>query len=72
MAAAILACSGIFANIAIANDEPPVKMSKSGICHAQGISYYAQTKNCTAYNRLEACLRVGGRANTNGVKLRRP
>jgi hypothetical protein len=59
MAAAILACSGIFADIAIANEEPPVKMSKSGICHAQGTTYYSKTKNYTAYNTLEACLRAG-------------
>jgi hypothetical protein len=59
MAAAILACSGIFADIAIANEEPPVKMSKTGICHARGTTYYEQTKNYTAYNTLEACLRAG-------------
>jgi hypothetical protein len=56
-----LACSGIFANIAIANEEPPVKMSKTGICHARGTSYYAQTKSYTSYNTLEECLRAGGR-----------
>jgi len=60
-AALVLVCGSVFANIVIANDEPPVKMSKSGICHARGTSYYAQTKNYTAYNTLEACLRAGGR-----------
>jgi hypothetical protein len=50
IAGVILACSGIGASIAIANDEPPVKKSKSSICHAKGISYYAQTKNYTAFN----------------------
>ena len=49
------------ADVAYANEEPPVKMSKSGICHVQGTSYHAQTKNYTAYNTLEACLRAGGR-----------
>ena len=44
-----------------AADEPPVKMSKTGICHARGTSYYAQTKNYTAYNTLEECLQAGGR-----------
>ena len=61
VSAVILACSGIFANTAIADDEPPVKMSKSGICHAKGTSYYNKTKNYTAYNTLEECLRAGGR-----------
>jgi len=61
MAAAILACSSGIAHVAFAIEEPPVKMSKSGICHAQGTSYYAQTKNYTAYNTLEECLRAGGR-----------
>ncbi len=60
-AAAILACSGIGASIAIANDEPPVKKSKSGICHAKGTPYYAQTKNYTAFNSLDECLKAGGR-----------
>ncbi len=49
------------ADVAYANEEPPIKMSKSGICHAQGTSYYAQTKNYTAYNTMEECLRAGGR-----------
>lgn len=61
IAAVILACSGIFANTAIASDEPPVKMSKSGICHERGSAYYEQTKNYTAYNTLEECLKAGGR-----------
>jgi hypothetical protein len=61
VSAVILACSGIFANTAIADDEPPVKMSKSGICHAKGTSYYNKTKNYTAYNTLEECLQAGGR-----------
>ncbi len=61
IAAMFLACSGMIAPVAFANDEPPVKMSKSGICHAQGTTYYSKTKNYTAYNTLEECLRAGGR-----------
>jgi hypothetical protein len=61
IAGVVLACSSVFANTVIANEEPPVKMSKSGICHAQGTSYYAQTKSYTSYNTLEECLRAGGR-----------
>ena len=49
------------ADVATANDEPPVKMSKSGICHERGSTYYSKTKNYTAYNTLEECLQAGGR-----------
>lgn len=61
IAAVTLICSSIFANTAIADDEPPVKMSKSGICHERGGTYYSKTKNYTAFNTLEECLRAGGR-----------
>jgi hypothetical protein len=56
LAALILTADGVRAT-----EEPPVKMSKPGICHARGTSYYAQTKNYTAYNTLEECLQAGGR-----------
>jgi hypothetical protein len=39
----------------------PVKMSKSGICHAPNTTYYKQTKNYTPYPTLQACLSAGGR-----------
>jgi hypothetical protein len=39
----------------------PVKMSKSGICHAPKTTYYKQTKNYTPYPTLQACLTAGGR-----------
>jgi hypothetical protein len=54
-------CFSTLFNVAAATDDPPVKMSKTGICHARGTSYYAQTKNYTAYNTLEECLQAGGR-----------
>jgi hypothetical protein len=45
-----------------AQSDPPVKMSSSGICHQKGkSSYYAQTKEFTAYNTLDECLKAGGR-----------
>ncbi|WP_140984656.1 hypothetical protein [Asticcacaulis tiandongensis] len=44
-----------------ANDSPPVKKSNSGICHARGTTYYAQTKHFTPYATLDACLKSGGR-----------
>ena len=39
----------------------PVKMSKSGICHAPNTTYYKQTKNYTPYLTLQDCLNAGGR-----------
>lgn len=44
-----------------AQPDPPVKMSSSGICHAQGTTYYNQTKKFTAYKTLDECLKSGGR-----------
>lgn len=37
----------------------PVKLSRSGICHAPGTTYYAHTTHFTPYDTLEACLTVG-------------
>ena len=39
----------------------PVKMSKSGICHAPNTTYYKQTKNYSPYPSLKDCLNAGGR-----------
>jgi hypothetical protein len=39
----------------------PVKMSKTGICHAPNTTYYKKTKNYTPYPTLQACLNAGGR-----------
>lgn len=39
----------------------PVKMSKTGICHAPKTTYYNQTKNYTPYKTLKECLNAGGR-----------
>ncbi len=44
-----------------AQSEPQVKMSSSGICHAQGSTYYNQTKKFTAYKTMDECLKAGGR-----------
>lgn len=41
--------------------QEPVKLSRSGICHAPGSTYYARTKNFTPFTNLEACLKAGGR-----------
>ncbi len=37
----------------------PVKLSRSGICHAVGSTYYNRVKRFTAYNTLKECLRYG-------------
>jgi hypothetical protein len=39
----------------------PVKMSKSGICHAPNTTYYNQTRHFTPYPTLKDCLNAGGR-----------
>jgi hypothetical protein len=41
--------------------EPPVKKSRSGICHSKGSRFYNQTKNFTPFNTLDDCIRSGGR-----------
>ena len=51
----LLGASAVFAQ------SQPVKMSKSGICHAPGSTYYKQTKNFTPYKTLEDCIKSGGR-----------
>lgn len=50
----------VFSNVTLAN-EPPVKKSKSGICHAKGSTYYGRTKNYKTYETMEDCLKSGGR-----------
>jgi len=46
----------------LANSETkePVKLSKSGICHAPSSTYYEQTKNFTPYKTIDECLKAGG------------
>ena len=40
---------------------PAVKKSSSGLCHAQGTTYYTATKTFTPYSSVQACLASGGR-----------
>ena len=43
-------------------NNPSVKKSKSGLCHSKdSSSHYSRTKNFTAYQNLELCLKSGGR-----------
>jgi hypothetical protein len=54
-----LLAATLFSSASMASE--PVKMSKSGICHAPNTTYYKQTKNYTPYPTLQACLTAGGR-----------
>jgi len=56
------------ASLAEASENPPVKMSKSEICHAVDSSYYNRTKNFVAYETLDDCLEAGGRLPKNYKK----
>ena len=44
------------------SSNPPVKKSKTGICHPQGGTYYEQTKTFTPYQSMDECIKSGGRA----------
>jgi hypothetical protein len=57
----LIILSGLIGNSPLFADVGPVKMSKSGICHAPGSTYYSQTKNFTPYKTLDDCIRAGGR-----------
>lgn len=46
----------------LADNNPPVKKSSSGICHPVGGTYYDRTKNFKPYPSMEACIESGGRA----------
>ncbi len=46
---------------AFAQSGPAVKMSKTGICHPRGGTYYSRTKKFTPYKSMQACLKAGGR-----------
>ena len=40
---------------------PPVKKSKTGICHKAGSRYYDQTKYFKKFKTIEDCIKSGGR-----------
>ncbi|BBS16335.1 hypothetical protein [Aeromonas caviae] len=42
--------------------EPPVKKSRSGICHPKGGTYYSRTRHYTPYDTMQASLDSGGLA----------
>jgi hypothetical protein len=43
------------------DSDPPVKLSRTGLCHAPGTAYYESTEAFTPFESLEACLAAGGR-----------
>ena len=43
------------------NFQPPVKQSKSMICHKKGSTYYSRTKNFIPFTSLQGCIDTGGR-----------
>lgn len=47
--------------VAADNTNPPVKKSKTGICHPQGGIYYEKTKHFTPFQNMDLCLKSGGR-----------
>jgi hypothetical protein len=57
----ILAIAGILISTGVLGQTEPVKMSKTGICHAPNTTYYRQTKHFTPYPTLKDCLNAGGR-----------
>ena len=57
----ILLFLALISTLPVLADEPSVKKSKNGICHAKDTTYYKRTKNYTAYNSMDACLKSGGR-----------
>jgi hypothetical protein len=56
-----LVLTTIFISSTVFGQTEPVKMSKSGICHKPGSTYYQKTKNFTPYKTLDECLKSGGR-----------
>jgi hypothetical protein len=61
MKSSLIALSLFLTVPVFAQSDPPVKMSSTSICHAQGSTYYNQTKKFTAYKTLDECLKAGGK-----------
>jgi len=41
--------------------KPPVKKSRTNICHELGSKYYSQTKYFKTYATIQDCIKSGGR-----------
>lgn len=59
VAAALVAIIGVPAYSAA--EAPPVKLSRSGICHVPGSSHYERTLHFESFDSLQDCLAAGGR-----------
>jgi hypothetical protein len=42
-------------------ESPAVKLSRNGICHPRGGTYYSRTIHYTPYRSMDECIRAGGR-----------
>lgn len=49
-----------------AAEPPPIKKSRSGICHCPGGTYYGRTRNFMPFRSIEDCLASGGRHPKRG------
>ena len=56
----VLAVS-LFLSLQVSAADPPVKKSKSDICHPKDGTYYSRTKNYTPYQSMADCIKSGGR-----------
>jgi hypothetical protein len=56
----LLFTTSLLGESAVFAQSEPVKMSKSGSCHAPGSTYYTQTKNFTPYKTLQDYIKAGG------------
>jgi hypothetical protein len=58
---ALMLALSLMASSVVLAQSAPVKMSKTGICHAPSSTYYNQTKHYKPYKSLQECLKAGGR-----------
>jgi len=58
----VFASADLFAQDA---SQPPVKKSRSGICHERGYGSYNQTRQFEPYDSMDACVASGGRRAEN-------
>jgi len=48
------------------SSNPPVKKSRTDICHELGSKYYSQTKYFKIYKTIKDCIKSGGRLPKRG------
>jgi hypothetical protein len=68
-----LLLAGCAASIAIAEtQEPPVKLSRNGICHERGTSSYGATLHYESFDTLADCIKAGGHARKTKHEAPKP